>query len=265
MESIRKKGMTYVNSIPVRRIANTLFKFDIAVVIYAIIGISFGETISGKQFLRSLIAWDSVGNSNWYIFAILVLYSFTYISFKICANRTAICIPAFLVLLFTCAYIIVFVRFQLKAIWWYDTVLCYAAGMLYSLYRSKIERIINKNNIFYIVTLGILMTGTAFCKTYSGNKKIYLMMMLFFTATVIVITMRISLDNKILRWCGSHLFEIYIMQRIPMIIFGKIGILDVSIYLYFIVCLITTCGIAVLFRKISGWAWKFVTRSNNMK
>lgn len=258
MEAIKRKGMSYVNHMPVRRIASTLFKFDLAVIIYAVIALLSGGWISGKQFLLSLVAWESVGNSNWYIFAILVLYLFTYIAFRLCSDKMGVYIPAFLVLIFTCAYIIIFVRFQLKAIWWYDTVLCYVAGMWYSLLRDKIECIVNRNNVLYVVTLGILVAATAFCKMHSGNKKIYLLLMLFFTATVIVITMKVSFDNKILRWCGRHLFEIYIMQRVPMIIFAQIGILDFNMYLYFVICLIATVGITVLFEKFSSAAWNCI-------
>lgn len=33
--------------------------------------------------LLSLIGWENVGNSNWYIFCIICCYAFTYIAFKI--------------------------------------------------------------------------------------------------------------------------------------------------------------------------------------
>ena len=33
------------------------------------------------QFLLSLVCWESIGNSNWFIFAILVLYLITTASF----------------------------------------------------------------------------------------------------------------------------------------------------------------------------------------
>lgn len=258
MESIKKKGLSYVNNIPVKRIANTLFKFDIAVIIYAIIAILFEETISWKQFFFSLIAWDSVGNSNWYIFAILMLYLFTYIAFKICSNRMGEYIPAIILLIFTYVYIVVFVRYNLKAVWWYDTVLCYVAGVFYSLVRNKIEKIINRNNIYYIFVFGLLIAATVFCKKHSWNLKIYLLQMLFFTAMIVVMTMRISFDNKILRWCGRHLFEIYIMQRIPMIILSKTGMFNWNIYLCFIICVVLTFGITILFEKVSTNAWNML-------
>lgn len=70
--------------------------------------------------------------------------------------------------------------------------------------------------------------------------------------------MKVSFDNKILRWCGRHLFEIYIMQRVPMIIFAQIGILDFNMYLYFVICLIATVGITVLFEKFSSAAWNCI-------
>lgn len=256
MESIKKKGMPYVDQMPVRRILGTLFKFDIAVVIYAVISILFGGTITGKQFLLSLVAWDSVGNSNWYIFAILALYIFTYIAFKICAGKCGNYIPAILVLIFTCAYIVGFVKFNLKAVWWYDTVMCYVFGMFYSLFHVEIEKRVNKNLICYIIALAACVAVTAYFKTHSG-LKMYLLLMLSFTGTVIVFSMRIALDNKILRWCGKHLFEIYIMQRIPMIVFKEMGVLEFNMYVYFILCLTATVGISVVFEKFCGNIWNY--------
>ena len=39
-----------------------------------------------------------------------------------------------------------------------------------------------------------------------------------FTAAVVMLTMKISFDSRILRWFGQHLFGIYIIQRIPFMV-----------------------------------------------
>lgn len=81
MESIKKKGNSYIKAIPKNRILATLYRFDIALILFFIIGLLIGNTFSFKTILLSMIGWDSLGNSNWYIFVILMLYLFTYISF----------------------------------------------------------------------------------------------------------------------------------------------------------------------------------------
>ena len=79
MESLQHKGESYARAIPRHRILSTLINFDIAVCVFLIVDLFLGKEISIKQFLLSLIAWDSVGNSNWYIFAILVCYFITWL------------------------------------------------------------------------------------------------------------------------------------------------------------------------------------------
>lgn len=74
MESIRTKGAAYVREMPKRRILTTLLNFDIAVLAFIGVDLLLGQSLTAKQCLLSLVAWDSVGNSNWYIFVILLCY-----------------------------------------------------------------------------------------------------------------------------------------------------------------------------------------------
>lgn len=87
--------------------------------------------------------------------------------------------------------------------------------------------------------------------------------MFAFVAAVVLFTMHCSLNNKILRFCGQHLFGIYIMQRIPMIVFQKLRLDDFNIYIYFIVCLAATILIAYLFDKYIGMLWNMIIKPKN--
>ena len=82
-ESFKKKGETYIRNFPKRRIFKVLLHFDLAVLIYFIINQITGIEYPLQQTLLSLIAWEDIGNSNWFIFAILLTYLFTYIAFSI--------------------------------------------------------------------------------------------------------------------------------------------------------------------------------------
>lgn len=82
MESIKKKGIEYINRIPRKRVLNTLLNYDVAVVIFAATGLMIGNEASMSSFCLSLTAWDSVGNSNWYIFIILVCYLLTFLTIR---------------------------------------------------------------------------------------------------------------------------------------------------------------------------------------
>ena len=87
MESIKKKGSAYIDTIPKKRFPQVLLNMDIAVVLFLILAATAGKFYSVGHILLSLIGWESVGNSNWYIFVILALYVVTYFAFLILKKK----------------------------------------------------------------------------------------------------------------------------------------------------------------------------------
>ena len=83
MESYRKKGIDYVNGIPKRRILTTLLNFDVAVCVFLLVDFILNISYPISRVLLSFTGWLSVGNSNWYIFVILLCYLSTCIGLKI--------------------------------------------------------------------------------------------------------------------------------------------------------------------------------------
>lgn len=269
MESVSKKGISYVHKIPVTRVLGTFFRFDVAVLLFAVVCLVFSRPFTASQFALSLVGWDSLGNSNWYVFAILVAYIVTFVSFELCHLVTKKMAPAIykysavvLVSLGCMLYIYVLAHFKLKDGYWYDTIICYALGMWYSLLRDKIEKIVNHNIFVYLIFF--LATGacTAYFAMNRGVSFVHTeLCMIFFTAFVVLLTMRVSVHNKVLMWCGKNLFGLYILQRIPMIVFRELGVADFNIYLYFVLCLIVTVPLAWLFEKYVGKLWKIISTS----
>ena len=54
----------------------------------AILNLILGKHFTLSNFLLSLIGWDSIGNSSWYIFAIFSFYIIFIISFSIMKNKS---------------------------------------------------------------------------------------------------------------------------------------------------------------------------------
>ena len=106
MLSIDKKGGNYIKSIPKNRVFKVLLHFDIAVLLYLVLKMILKDySFTVKQVLLSLIAWDSLENPNWYIFAIVLLYLFTYISFMVFKNKKHFALILNFILI--CSYVIV--------------------------------------------------------------------------------------------------------------------------------------------------------------
>lgn len=245
MESIKKKGMDYINAFPKRRIAKTLFNFDIAVILFIITDLCLGrlKNYSVPQVLLSFTGWESVGNSNWYIFAVLILYLITFVSFKLFKNKYSK--AAALVTALTVVYIAVSACF--KDAWWFDTVLLYPIGMWYSLGREKIESFVRKKPVHYWMLFTVCAVVFAISHLLRSNAISYEISQVALCAVIIAVTMKVDINNKILGFFGNHLFEIYILMRIPMIILLHFDIANT--YLFVAISFVTTVVLAVFFKK----------------
>lgn len=251
MESIKNKGKAYVNGIPKKRIWGTLYKYILAVCCFALIA---NYHISFKKLLLSFIAWESLGNSNWYIFVILLCYIFVFISFSVCSSNK----KAFIgVLLLTLLYILF--AYYTRKHWWYDTVLCYPAGMFLSLYKEKFVTFFQqrlKAILFLTGGLILLYCARNFMLSHGFLTKntvwIFYNLTYVITAFLIVfITTIFYIKNDILEWFGANLFSFYILQRIPMICLRKAGV-NQNIYLYFILSFFLAVVLAYVFNKFTA-------------
>ena len=248
-EGIKAHGQSYIRKIPKNRFLKTLVHFDLAVLFYLFLKVFLRQPFSKVIVLLSVIGWESLGNSNWYMFVIMALYLLTYISFCISKDSTR---NALLILtLFSCVFIVFL--YVTRDSWWYDTLLCYVLGMWFSRYKEKIMAVVTKNNyIWGICTLMIL--SVFLCVYYSPVLMLPKIIRELFLAPVfcLLVTfllMKFYISNDVLKASGKYVFELYILQRIPMILFKEYGVSDVNIYLYFILCVFATIILAGVFRK----------------
>lgn len=248
-ESINFKGDAYVNAMPRKRILTTLLNFSVAVCFFIVLGLLIGNEISLKQGLLSLIGWETVGNSNWYIFCILVLYVATYLSFKIFKNRTNGFISS---LALTGIYVAVVQHF--RGGYWVDTAFAYPAGIAFSVYKDYFLKLFQKHYwcaLFTSVIIFLLFYNLPQYKSFYIFENITAVV---FALIVVLVTMRVRIENAPLKWLGKNLFPLYIYQRIPMI--ALLAIADGYFvaehqYLYIVLSFIITIGIAYIYKYIA--------------
>ena len=82
MESYKRKP-NYKKNFLRNRVLKILIHFDIAVLLYIILQFSLGKRYHFGEYMGSLIGWNTVGNSSWFIFDILALYVIFYFSLHI--------------------------------------------------------------------------------------------------------------------------------------------------------------------------------------
>lgn len=244
--SITKKGMPYVKSIPKKRFLSVLIHFDIAVAMFMILNLFLGKSFPLKTNLLALTGWESVGNSNWYIFAILCLYLIVFVSFIVCRGNKYIGTAITTVLTVALVYLMIRAK---KPPYYYNTLICYPFGMVYGLFKDKIDKVVMKNDFIYTCFVAVAFAGFVFFYRMRGKGvEQFSLCSIFFIAVIVLVSMKIRLNNSFLQLTGNHVFAIYILQRIPMMIFSKIGLTSHR-YVFLIATFIVTLGMTFVFDK----------------
>ena len=214
-ESYKKKGVNYVKRMPIRRILTTLLNFDVAVLFFIVTSLILSVPLTVKQCFLSFFAWDAVGNSNWYIFCILTCYMISFLTLKFAPQKAKVAIT-FILLIMVSLLLSFF-----KQSWWYNTMWVYGAGFAYSNYKKQIERKLQKNYWLFLGSFILLFAFLFLLKIeYRGIKSNLLS--ISFAILIVIITMKVTLSNKILQWIGKNLFPMYIYQRLPMLFLSKL-------------------------------------------
>lgn len=242
-ESFKRKGVDYIKAFPKNRFLKTLLHLDLALIPFIVLRLATGKELTAKKLLLSLIGWDSIGNSNWFMFVILALYILIYLAFILLHKKPILAVLATTAL--TVVFIIVLKPF--KEQYWYSTAICVPLGMIYSYFKEPIEKFVMKNNFCYFAVFAAVAVIFFFTYTKNSNFVFYEVWVVAFTLLIVLVTMKVSFGNKILSWLGNHVFSVYLLQRIPMIIFENIKAISSNRYIYFFVCLAITLIMAELF------------------
>lgn len=250
MESIKTKGKEYIKQFPKHRLLTTLLNFDIAVAFFLLLNLALGKKMGFYRIGLSLIGWESLGNSNWYIFVILFCYLITWMGTKVYPNNS---IKAFsFIAFFVLCGEIALSYLKHGQPWWYNTMLCYPLGMAYCIHKKQILFISEK---YYSLILCFLLIGFLFfhfqhfipaLHGLSYNAK-----SIMFALLIVHLTMKFRVECRFLQWAGVYLFPIYIYQRLPMIgIKSLLGTEWIITHPYFFtsICAVVTFCISSLYK-----------------
>ncbi len=244
-ESIKKKKSRYVKNIPKKRFLITLINFDVAILCFVILNSVLKYDYPLMKIILSFTGWESIGNSNWYIFAILGLYLITYSAFTIFYDndKKAIWTTVLLTLIF-----ILFIS-SYRPGYYYNTILCYNFGLLYSYYKDSIKKYaFNNKRYIFLLILSILSFAILF-KLREINYMYYEFHSIAFVILLNIVLMKVCIKNRLLKWFGDNLFYLYIFQRIPMIILTYFE-LNMHAYWFLLLSFIATLLIAFISKFI---------------
>lgn len=248
--SIRRRGSAYIRSMPVCRICKILLQFDLAIMLFILMHAVMGRTFPMKRIILSLVGWNSVGNSDWYVLAILLLYICTWISFHAMENRWIALVGTTVLTIFMCFFL-----GQYKEEYYYNTIMAYTAGLWYAWCQESVEKTVFANNRAYFYTVGLFAVAFRIFHRHWGKSIVYYeLTAITFALLVVFLMAKIKLSNRVLRYCGEHVFSLYILQRIPMIML-KEPMAQSSAAAYFGACLLSTAILSVLFDRVFAALW----------
>lgn len=254
MESLKRKGRSYIRGVPFKFL-KLLFRFDCAVPLFALMNKLLGITYGKQQTLLAFTGWEAIGNSNWYIFDILILYILVFIAFSIAGllPEKAGHIAGAILLTFATVGLIIAMRRAGKDAYWYNTLMLFPAGFLYSLARDRLERIIMYSDLSYLATMLAVLFAYLYGSSHRTGYGIqtYIGWSITFMLMLLLITMKVDICNGLLCFFGKHVFSIYVLQRIPMTILSELGLINDHKYICLVITILTTVVMALAFENLT--------------
>ena len=260
-EQYKNKGINYVNKLPKSRIFKVYLMFLFAWIIFFALALILKANYTVPEYLLSIFGIVAIGNSNWYVVIILVLYFTSYLSMKLAKENKDLALIINIML----GLILIFSLIKFNAgMYWWDSIPAYLFGLVYSRYKDNFLTFYKKANwtrwCTFILSVG-LTAGFGMLNFFFMNPIYYEMMVICFCMIFASFLSLFKVGNVIILTLGKYCFWIYILQRIPMLIFYKVDVITSNIYLYFFLCLVSTALLAFIMDKLFTLTW---SKINNL-
>lgn len=239
----------YIKTFIKKRLTPVWLSFAICILLFSAENLLLGFTYSSAEVMLAFTGWTSVGNSNWYMFVTFVLYIIFYLVFRVFEKKETLL--GLLVYTGTCIGLVVVLYINKeKEPWWYNTLLCFPAGMWFAVLKKHIDDFVFRNGKNYILVITVAIASfliTYLLKRWHG--VFFILYAICFCVLIVIVTMKLTFYNKLLSFCGEHVFSIYMLQRLVFRFFQNVG-LDKSPYCFFIISLTFTILLAVVYDNI---------------
>ena len=205
------------------------------------------NTVSLHKLILCLQFLSDIQNSVWQNFATLYNYLATFTSFLLFFNYKKTAIVSVTLLCFLYYKYIYLIS---KESHWRNTILCFPLGIIYSYYKNSIDSVIMKNDLYYYAILTLNFCCFSFWyNTDLQNEFNFNIMSLFFCLCFTLVTVKIKMQNYFIHLIGQYSFDIYLFQRIPMLIIKKYNLLAGHTTIIYFTCYIFTLIIALFSHK----------------
>ena len=130
---------------------------------------------------------------------------------------------------------------------YYNTLLCFPLGMLFSMLKPYIDKTFMRNDIIWFTGFSVSIALFAwFSQNRNQNFLFYVLFTFLALAVIVLFMMKVNIKNSVLDWFGQHIFSFFILQRIPMILLKNFGY-NKEGYFFIIISFFATVFLSVIF------------------
>ena len=205
-----------------KRVLKTLVHFDLAILLFILVQAFFSIHYPLRNYFLCWIGWESVGNSNWFIFVILALYVISLFGLMAEKKSTHMLLPVvtvFSIILWIALRFIVH-----KENWWVDTIAAFPLGMCFRSLQDYLEKQFRFNQTGHWFVSFILILFLFISWHHIKGIDVFGISSCLFCLVITFVAMKVRIGNPVLAWLGENAFAIYILQRLPMIILSYYGV-----------------------------------------
>lgn len=235
-----------------RRIPSVLLPYLFVTGLYWLLSLVEGEPYSVMDVLRSFAVGDPVARFTWYIVFVLLLYlGFWLVTALYRGNQIRgvvwnLLLVMGLVLLF---------RKLVFSMFWYNSCLTYPLGVLWAMVEGKCLPAVKKHfwllACLLVPAFGAVFLATMVLVDVSWVLVLYWLSGVLFTAVCLLLQMKVTFGNRLLKILGDCSMEIYMLQGLFLTLYRGNLVYVESPVLWSAAVLASTC--------ISAWAvhWLF--------
>lgn len=231
-----------------RRLPTILLPYIIATLVFWAAYQLTGTPLTGADVLLGLVNGFPIVTPSWYIICLLLFYVLFRVLMSLWGKRyTGILISAgiFCILYAMACHSLGY------GIWWYDSIITTVMGMAWALHEGKINAFFQKKYgiaapalfLLFIIQYG----GKILLNPYIHNVAITVglawLTSILFTVCILLVIMKLKLDNSLLRWLGSISLETYLYHYLFILVLRSRLIHVTNDFLY--VILVIACSLVM--------------------
>ena len=258
-----KNGDAYRKSFLKGRIPTVLIPLILFAVLYRIAYYTLGKTYTFHDLISDICVGIPFVAHSWYLITILLFYLFFWLLMNLFKGHT--CWMPIAACVWYLLYALICIKLK-YLMYWYDTACLLPVGMFCAVYEQRILNVVKEKWMWYSL---LLITAVFFWFVIPWfyvhglpmSIQLYYILSIsrvfFFTMMLLLLQVKIRIDNPVLRYLGKISLEIYLIH-------GLIFYLLRGDYFYLtnepLFCFLSLSGV-LLFASILSPIDRFLVRS----